>query len=352
MFDPLLEKAIFDSLLKTLKEEDSPVRRVKAVSSLGILPFEKAFTILSLGLQDNEVEVREKSAFYIGEIASIAASEKALSDGVMLLSKAVQDSNHTVREEAISSLGKIDSEESFKILLKVLKDRESEIIIKAASSLGEMYTKDFNVFSTKANIRNIVVELHQILESQVIMANSVIRVLESISDSYSIPNLAKYQDKIEVTCKIAIAAINNIKLCSKHNDNQPIIDAIKDLDKKMPDPNTPKVQMTFTNSTIHSATGNVEGDLYVNAPTKTLAESAKEIQDLLAQLNLNTPATNEAEQVTLFNRILQAIKKLPNLRDMFLAGGIELVKIICPPLGIPIEMSKKLLEAAEKEKQV
>lgn len=106
------------------------------------------------------------------------------------------------------------------------------------------------------------------------------------------------------------------------------------------------------NSPNNNIIGKVEGDFNnFQTPAKNLTEAAKEIQDLLAQLNLNIPATNKAEEQTLVTRIIQAIQKVPNLRDMFLAGGIELVKIICPALGITIEMSKKLLEAAEKEKQ-
>ena len=73
---------------------------------------------------------------------------------------------------------------------------------------------------------------------------------------------------------------------------------------------------------------------------------------MLAQLNLNTKAINEPEQKSLVTRIIQEIQKSDNLREIFIAGGIEVIKLICPPLGIPIEMGKKLLEAAEKEKQV
>jgi hypothetical protein len=111
-----------------------------------------------------------------------------------------------------------------------------------------------------------------------------------------------------------------------------------------------KVQMNF-HAPVTSAVGNVQGDLYVNAPAKTPAEAAKEIQDLLAQLNLNTKAITEPEQKSLITRIIQAIQRSNNLRDIFISGGIEGIKLICPPLGIPIEMGKKLLEAAEKEKQ-
>jgi len=111
-----------------------------------------------------------------------------------------------------------------------------------------------------------------------------------------------------------------------------------------------KVQMNF-HAPVNSAVGNVQGDLHVNAPAKTPAEAAKEIQELLTQLNLNTKATTQPEQQSLITRIIEALQKFNNLRDMFIVGGIEAIKIICPPLGISIEMGKKLLEAAEKQKQ-
>jgi hypothetical protein len=111
-------------------------------------------------------------------------------------------------------------------------------------------------------------------------------------------------------------------------------------------PEAPKVQMNFI-APVNSAVGNVQGDLYVNPPPKSLVELAKELQELLAKLNLNYKATSEPEQKTLVKKIIQAIQQFSNLRDMFLAGGIELIKIVCPPLGIPIEMGKKLPEAAE-----
>jgi len=340
MIDASLQEMIFDSLLKTLKEENSPVSRVEAVSNIGLLTFEKAFIILSLGLQDNEAEVRQKATSHIGKIASKASGEKALLDVVMLLNKAVKDSDHTVRQEAISSLSKIDSEESIKILLKVLKDREAEIIIKTVSSLGEMYTKNFNVFSTKANIRNIVVELHQILESQVIMANSVISVLENISDSYSIPNLAKYQDKMDITYKIVMATINSIKLSSENNKSDPIMDAIKDLGKNMSES---KPQPIFN---FHEKVGQViAGDQTVTGDnigtqnnyygtddpnTQQLANELVEIlQGIVPQIS---DPTSEAGKEIITAAAMEEIEKKPTLKDRlvaaFKAGAFEAIKKI------------------------
>ena len=85
------------------------------------------------------------------------------------------------------------------------------------------------------------------------------------------------------------------------------------------------------------------------ASEKTLAESAKEIQDLLAQLQTTYPTkTNEEKQVfvTKFN---EEIKTNSRVRKILLAGGIELIKLLCPPVGIPIEMGKQWLETAKRD---
>lgn len=83
---------------------------------------------------------------------------------------------------------------------------------------------------------------------------------------------------------------------------------------------------------------------------QTLAEAAKEIQDLLNQLSQTYPTTTDYEKQVLVNQFNQEVKTNSRIRDMILVGGIELIKILCPPLGIPIEMGKKWLETAEKLK--
>jgi hypothetical protein len=36
------------------------------------------------------------------------------------------------------------------------------------------------------------------------------------------------------------------------------------------------------------------------------------------------------------------------VKEMLMAGGIELIKLLCPPLGIPIEVGKKWSETAKR----
>jgi hypothetical protein len=75
---------------------------------------------------------------------------------------------------------------------------------------------------------------------------------------------------------------------------------------------------------------------------KTLAEYEKEIQDLLNQFS----QTYTKEELVV--RFDEEISKNSRIKQMLLAGGIELVKIICPPSGIPIEMAKRWLETAKR----
>jgi cell division protein ZapA (FtsZ GTPase activity inhibitor) len=119
---------------------------------------------------------------------------------------------------------------------------------------------------------------------------------------------------------------------------------------------TPKNQNTFN---FHAPVGTANaGDITVQgdsigiqnnyAQEQSLADAAKEIQDLLNQLAQSNPTTTEYEKQILVNKFNEEVKTNSRIRDMILVGGIELVKILCPPLGIPIEMGKKWLETAQK----
>lgn len=87
-----------------------------------------------------------------------------------------------------------------------------------------------------------------------------------------------------------------------------------------------------------------------NIAEKTPAEAAKEIQDLLVQLQTTYPTKTEYEKQVFVDKFNDEVKTNSRIRGMLLGGGIELIKILCPPLGIPIEMGKKWLETAEKKK--
>ncbi len=141
-------------------------------------------------------------------------------------------------------------------------------------------------------------------------------------------------DNINVRCTAADAILEIIKPQSTQ-------------DKSMSDAPI----FNFNNSTIGNVANTVQGDQKniqhnYTSPQK-LSEAATEIKKLLEQLNLNYSTETEAQKETLANQINNTIKTDSRLRQILLEGGIELVKILCPWLGIPITMGQKWLETAK-----
>ncbi len=80
---------------------------------------------------------------------------------------------------------------------------------------------------------------------------------------------------------------------------------------------------------------------------KNIKESAKEIQALLAPLQANYPTNSDYEKQVFVNKFREEIRRNYRVQKILTAGGIELIEIVCQPLGIPIEMGKKWLETAK-----
>ncbi len=89
-----------------------------------------------------------------------------------------------------------------------------------------------------------------------------------------------------------------------------------------------------------------DGIIHNYATPQNLAEAAQEIQQLISQLTQTYPTNTEVEKQTFVAQVDAEIQKNSRLRSILITGGIELIKILCPPLGIPIEMGKKWLETA------
>ncbi|MBD2622482.1 HEAT repeat domain-containing protein [Microcystis flos-aquae FACHB-1344] len=89
-----------------------------------------------------------------------------------------------------------------------------------------------------------------------------------------------------------------------------------------------------------------DGIIHNYATPQNLAEAAQEIQQLISQLAQTYPTNTEIEKQTFVAQVDAEIQKNSRLRSILITGGIELIKVLCPPLGIPIEMGKKWLETA------
>jgi hypothetical protein len=63
--------------------------------------------------------------------------------------------------------------------------------------------------------------------------------------------------------------------------------------------------------------------------------------DTLAQ-DYNT--TTETGQEKLMKDLGQEVQKHPKWRRALKEGGIELIKVLCAPIGVPLEMARVYLE--------
>jgi uncharacterized protein YjbI with pentapeptide repeats len=89
---------------------------------------------------------------------------------------------------------------------------------------------------------------------------------------------------------------------------------------------------------------------YAPEQRQNLAEAAAEIQQLLKQLEETYPsATEEEKETALAIKVQQEIKRNPTfkarLRNALKEGGIEALKVLFAPVGIPIEMVRGWIEA-------
>ena len=89
-----------------------------------------------------------------------------------------------------------------------------------------------------------------------------------------------------------------------------------------------------------------DGIIHNYATPQNLAEAAQEIQQLISQITQTYSTNTEIEKQTFVAQVDAEIKKNSRLRSSLITGGIELIKVLCPPLGIPVEMGKKWLETA------
>lgn len=123
--------------------------------------------------------------------------------------------------------------------------------------------------------------------------------------------------------------------------------------------NQPKVQLNF-NAPVTGVAGNVEGDQIIHnyAPQANLKET-EQLTQVLQQLRQQNPNATDAE---LFEILLNGFQTMPqknpqnwqswqNILSILFAGGVESIKLICPPAGIPIEVGKRLYDIYQKNQK-
>jgi len=144
----LANPAAAEPLIKAFKdnETDHDVRRLAAYAlgeigdSDAVKPhISDAVKLLLAGLKDEIWSVRKEAAEAFGKIGDLDAVKPYISGAVKPLMAALEDEDRSVREAAAWALGEIGDSNIVKMLIKVLKDGETEgARAAAAQALGKI----------------------------------------------------------------------------------------------------------------------------------------------------------------------------------------------------------------------
>ena len=236
-------------------------------------------------LKHSDAQMRKQAAESFGKMGN----ESIIAIPGLL--KALEDSDEYVRMSAAEALGKIGSETAIPGLLKALEDSNKDVRRKAAEALG-----------------NIGSETAIPLLCQALEAENDLDVQSSIMD--------------------AIVLINNL------TSETPMSENTQGSKYNIVQPQNVQI--------IEQG----DGIIHNYATPQNLAEAAQEIQQLISQITQTYSTNTEIEKQTFVAQVDAEIKKNSRLRSILIPGGIELIKVLCPPLGIPVEMGKKWLETA------
>ena len=125
------------------------------------------------------------------------------------------------------------------------------------------------------------------------------------------------------------------RIIKEHSSAQNYYDKLQEIRKMTEEPKRIIHTQSYFEQGTHAHTHNY-------APEKNLSEAAAEIQQLLIQLKQNYPSDIETA-------VREEIKCNPTFRDRlrnaFKEGGLETLKVIFAPLGVPIEFVRGWLEA-------
>jgi HEAT repeat protein len=162
IFDPSIQQQVIDTMIRTLETDLDPSNRSRAAAVLGVYKAEKSIEYLCKALQ--------------------------------------KDPESDVRSQVASALGEIGSQEVIQPLCQALKDKDPTVCCSAASALGKMGRNE------------AVPELHKFLDAQNLIIPGIVKALENIGSSQSIPRLVQYHNQINSINHLVLAAINEIKI--------------------------------------------------------------------------------------------------------------------------------------------
>ncbi|OCQ98440.1 hypothetical protein BCD64_14220 [Nostoc sp. MBR 210] len=352
-------EAATNTLIRAWQYGDSSVRRI-AAESLGKIGNQAAVDVLIADLRfDSDSDVRRSAALALGEIGNAMV--------VNDLIKALQhDSDSDVRESVAKALGKIGNEVAVHALIAVLQDEDSSVRRIAALALGKI--------GNEAAVNVLIMDLqHEYCD----VCNSAADALGKIAGSEVLHYIWELQLKtpsqgtsnaiaqIQERCKFYNHTIfyDVLDVDEETNNADHLTSSLNTLNQTLKSMSEkPPVQMNFHAPINNSSVaGNVEGDIIGtqnNYPATP--ELATVLEQLLAKIEQDKPTVIDAQPIVAKvveshpvlkdkQAVEQVMKTYPplkvRLRKAVTAAGIETVKILFAPAGIPIEAIRAWNEA-------
>jgi HEAT repeat protein len=360
------DKGAIPGLIKSLKTEDGDIRFC-AAEALGRLCNNEGVPILIQALESSDgvrrqcfeaIDYTIRASHILGKLKSKAAIPRLIN--------LLDNSDSSVRRSAIFSLGEIDPTSVISRLFKLLRDSDFSVRKSASIVLSRV---DSEVVTSK---------FLEIIEDSDWSNNFDVTALANIKGNraaHILPNLLTLFPNpsgeeafsaiqgIQANCKFY-----NYKIFhsppAKPQPTQPdtlatiatTVDTIDQRTKQMADQPARIFNLHDKAQYFEKVEGGYHEHNY--APQANLKET-EQLTQLLQKLRTSNPNATE-EQI--FDILLRGFQTMPqnnpqnwqnwqNILSLVFVGGVEGIKIVCPPAGIPIEVGRKLYDIYDRNRK-
>lgn len=360
---------IMPELLKKLESENSETRKI-IVNAMQNLDSEEVVPGLFQALADSEQFVRRKALYALGQLCRkntiphfieifldpISVDYKILIDNYLhkledqqkldLLEKANCGDTH-LRWEAVKKLARVASKAAIPNLINDFSRKSLGNRLRTIDDLRNIANEKFlptllyALNDTEVSIRRHAAfgirDIGRCLDLDYLWKQQFQNPLEAIDIAIEVIqsrcgfyNYEIAQSPLPVISCPQAANFNSQTRLTIMTDKQPIV-------------------FYQPNSTIGNSYAAEGSNINIQQNVQNVTEQNRtELQALLIQLAQTYPVTTEPQKQTFIQKFLERIESTPDLVKVLLAGGIEGLKILCPPAGIPIEMSRGLFQAVQE----
>lgn len=368
---------IIPELLKKLKTQESRTRRA-VVDTMRNLDSEQAVPGLFQALVDSDQSVRRNALYALGQLCRKTAIPYFIEilldpkneDYNILLNNYLQKLEPRRKSELLEQTNSQDTHirwEAVKTLARVASHAAIPDLIKdfsKAKNVGHRWRLIDSLKST-ANEQILPTLLDALNEQEVAIRRYAAFAIRDIGSCLHLPYLWQQQSRNPLEAiGTTIAAIQSRCGFYNYEITQARPPELPDASDRIQKESLQGIVNVTNNnfsfdqrgSTIGVNVANEGSNIKfiqhakqsINISEQDLAEAAQKIQSLLNQLAQTYPPTNEPQQQTLIQKFIERIESTPELIKVVLAGGIEGLKILCPPAGIPVEMARRLYEVVQE----